>query len=104
MNQQQKTDLDLDIMNLINKLIETPNDTKNAVLYIRGDAEFNLASLNTKGDLKLLAQTIQHFLQNNTDFRRFILAAIGSWLNGNPEEKEMFLNALELVKKTFSNN
>lgn len=104
MNQQEKTDIDLDIMNLVNKLIEDPKDTNNAIMYIRGDVEFKTASVNIKGDAKLVAQTIIHFLDTNPEFKRFILATIGSWLNGNPQEELMFLNNLDLLKKTINVN
>lgn len=104
MNQQEKTDFDLDIMNLVNKLIENPENAKDVVLFIRGDAEFQTASVNIKGDVKLLSQTIQHHLDNNQDFKRFILATIGSWMTKNPVEEQMFKDGLELMKKTFSIN
>lgn len=101
MNKDQKTDVDLDIMNLVNQMIENPENTKDVVMYIRGDAEFQTASVNIKGDMKLLAQTLQHFLDTNPAFKQFLLSVVGSWLNGNPEEELMFLNGLETLKKTF---
>lgn len=104
MNQQDKIDIDLDIQNLIKKLIEDPNDLKNAILYIRGDAEFQNASLNVRGDARIVAQTIQHFLDTNQEFKRFILATIGSWMSKNPEEEKQFLSGLEIAKKTLSIN
>ena len=104
MNQQEKIDIDLDIQNLIKKLIEDPNDVRNAVLYFRGDSEYQNASINMRGDARIASQTFQHFLDNNETFKRFILATIGSWMSKNPEEEKQFLNGLEIAKKTFSIN
>lgn len=104
MNQQDKIDIDLDIINLIKKLVEDPNSQKDCAIFIRGDAEFNTASLNILGDARLVSSTIHHFLDNNQDFKRFILATIGSWMAKNPQEEKQFLAGLEIVKKTFSIN
>ena len=91
-------------MSLVNKLIENPENTKDVVMYVRGDAEFNTASVNIKGDLKLMAQTLQHFLDTNPAFKQFILSVVGSWLSKNPAEERMFKEGLEILKKTFSMN
>ena len=104
MTADEKTNLDLDITNLVNKLIEDPTNTKDVVMYMRGDKEFETASINIKGDIQLMASVIQHYLDNNPSFKQFFLATIGSWLAKNPTEEKMFLNGLELAKKTFSIN
>ena len=104
MNQQAKIDIDLDIQNLLKKLIENPNDLKNAVLYIRGDVEYQNASVNIRGDARIVAQTVQHFLVSNEEFKRFILAVVGSWISKNPEDEKQFIAGVEIAKKTFSVN
>ena len=48
MNREEKTNLDLDIMNLVNKLIEDPTNTKDVVMYMRGDRDFETASIKIK--------------------------------------------------------
>lgn len=104
MNQQEKTDIDLDIMNLVNKLIEDPTNTNDVVMYMRGDKEFETASINIKGDIQLMASVIQHHLDKNPAFKQFFLSVLGSWLANNPIEEKMFLNGLKIAKKTFSVN
>lgn len=104
MNKEEKQNLDLDIMNLVNELIKDPTDTKDVVMYMRGDKEFETASINIKGDIQLMASVIQHHMDNNPAFQQFILSVIGSWLAKNPTEEKMFLNGLEILKKTFSVN
>lgn len=104
MTKEEKQNLDLDIMNLVNKLIENPENTNDVVMYMRGDKEFETASINIRGDIQLMASTIQHHLDNNKAFQQFFLSVLGSWLAKNPTEEKMFLNGLELAKKTFSVN
>ena len=104
MTQDDKINIDLDIMNLVKKLIENSENTKNAVLYIRADAEFKTASVDVRGDFTILSGAIQSQLDNNPGFKQFILSVIGSWLSKNPTDEKMFLNGLEIAKKTFSIN
>lgn len=104
MKPEEKINIDLDITNLINKMIEDPTNTKDVVMYIRGDKEFESASFLIKGDIQLMASVIQHHLDNSPDFKQFFLSVLGSWLSKNPTEEKMFLNGLELAKKTFSVN
>jgi len=104
MKKDDKTNIDLDIMNLVNKLFETPGNTKDVVMYVRGDAEFQTTSLDIKGQPQLMAQTLHGLLDNNQEFRRFFLATLGSWIAKNPTEEKMFLNGVEMAKKTFSVN
>lgn len=104
MKKEDKLNIDLDIMNLFNKLIEDPNNTKDVVMYMRGDKEFETASINIKGDIQLMASVIQHHLDNNPAFKQLMLSILGSWLAKNTIDESMFLNGLKLAKKTFSNN
>jgi hypothetical protein len=104
MTKEEKTNINLDIMNLVNKLIEDPTNTKDVVMYMRGDKEFETASINIKGDIQLMASVIQNYMDNNAVIQQFILSVIGSWLIKNPEEKAMFLNGLEMAKNSFSIN
>lgn len=101
MTQKEKTNIDLDIMNLINKLIEDPTNTKDVVMYMRGDKEFDTASINIRGDIQLMASVIHHHLDNNPAYQQFMLSVIGSWLSKNPMEQNMFLKGLEQLKNTF---
>ena len=104
MTKEEKTNIDLDIMNLVNKLIEDPTNTNDVVMYMRGDKEFQTASINIKGDIQLMASVIQHHLDNNAAFKQFFLSVLGSWIAKNPTEEKMFLNGVEMAKKTFSVN
>lgn len=104
MKKEEKTNIDLDIMNLINKLIEYPTNTNDVVMYMRGDKEFDTASINIRGDIQLMASVIHHHLDNNQAYKQFMLSVIGSWIAKNPIEEKMFLNGLEMAKKTFSVN
>lgn len=104
MNKEEKTNLDLDILNLVNKLIEDPTNTKDVVMYMRGDKEFETASINIRGDIQLMASVFQHHLDNNPAFKQLMLSILGSWLAKNPVDETMFLNGLEMAKKTFSVN
>lgn len=104
MNKDEKTNIDLDIMILVNKLIENPENTNDVVLYLRGDREFETASVNIKGDIQLMASVFQHHLDNNPAFKQLMLSILGSWMAKNPVDEKMFLSGLEMAKKTFSNN
>lgn len=104
MNKEEKTNIDLDIMNLINKLIDNKENTKDVVMYMRGDKEFETASINIKGDIQLMASVIHHHLDNNAAFKQFFTSVLGSWLANNPIEEKMFLNSLEITKQSFKNN
>lgn len=104
MTKEDKLNIDIDVMNLVNKLIEDPTNTKDVVMYMRGDKEFETASINIKGDIQLMASVIQHHLDNNPSFKQFFTSVLGSWLAKNPIEEKMFLNGLEIAKQTFSIN
>lgn len=104
MTKEEKINLDLDIINLVNKLIEDPTNTKDVVMYMRGDKEFETASINIKGDIQLMASVIHHHLDNNPAFRQFFTSVLGSWLAKNPSEEIMFLNGLKSVKQAPSLN
>lgn len=97
MTNKDKTDIDLDVINLFKYIAQ--GDEKNSILYIRGDAEFKNAVMMIKGDATLLANTMIHHIENDPQFKQYILAVIGAWLSKNPEEAKMFTNGLELMRK-----
>ena len=103
MTHDEKKISDNHILALINKLTEGKDD-KNAAMYIRGDAEFQEASFYIKGDFRLLAQTIQHHITANEEFKKFIFAVVGSYLVNNEQDKKEFLAGLEITKQTFGIN
>lgn len=100
MTQIEKTDMDLDVISLIKKLTED-KDPRNAAMYVRGDAEFNVASICLEGDVKLLSATLIHHLANNVGFKQFLTAVLGGFLSQNPEEKKMFLAGLQLMEGPY---
>lgn len=103
MNKEEKTNIDLDIFSLVKKLTED-KDPKDAVMYIRGDSEFQNAVVNIQGDVRLLAQTIQHHITNNEEFKKFIYATVGSYLSQNPLEETAFLEGIKITKQSFGIN
>lgn len=103
MTHDEKKLSDQHIMKLIEKLTEAKDD-QNAAMYIRGDSEFQEASFYIKGDFRLLAQTIQHHISVNDEFKKFIFAVVGSYLSQNPIEENEFIAGLELTKQTFGVN
>ena len=103
MKKEEKANVDLDIMSLINSLVDKDNE-QDGIMYLRGDKEFNQATVVIKGDVNLLAQSIQHHLDNNEEFKRFILAVVGSWLSKNPTEETIFYEGVGLTKKSMEAN
>lgn len=97
MTKEEKQNIDLDVLNLFEWL--QSGDAQNCVLYLRGDKEYESASMHLKGDVMVLANTIIHIMESNPDFKRFILSVIGSWLSKNPIEEKMFQEGLVLIKK-----
>ena len=79
-------------------------NTTDATLYIHGDSEHQNAAFSIHGDAKLLANTIQHHIQANEEFRRFIFATIGSYLMGNPEHEKEFFNGILAIKSNLGVN
>lgn len=103
MNKEEKTNIDLDIFSLIKTLTENKGET-DAAMYLRGDSEFSNAVVNIQGDMRLLAQTIQHHITSNEDFKKFIFAIVGSYLSQNPIDETAFLEGLKLTKQSFGIN
>ena len=103
MNKEEKQIMDQFIANQIKRVTEDKSPL-NAVMYVRGDAEFNNASICIEGDSKLLAMTLIHHIENNLGFNQFITAVFGSYLAKNPEEEKKFLAGLEIMKKTVGLN
>ena len=103
MTKEEKENIDLDILNVINSFVD-PDKKLDGVLYIRGDAEFQKASVFIKGDAQLVCSTIQHHIENNDEFKRFIFAVIGSMLVNNQELKDEFMRGIELMEKTIGLN
>ena len=103
MTKEEKTDINLDITNLIKKLVDAETKT-DAIMYMWGDNEYQSASLCTKGDMMLLANTIQHYLKNNEEFRKFIYATIGSYISLNQQDEFEFLEGIKLMKQSSGMN
>jgi len=53
------------------------------------------------GDARILANTIQHHMTANEEFKRFMLSMLGSYLSGNPEAEIEFLNGLAVIKNNL---
>ena len=75
-----------------------------AVMYLHGDSEHQNAAFSIHGEAKLLANTIQHHIANNDEFRRFIFATIGSYLSQNPEHEKEFYGGILAVKSNLGVN
>lgn len=103
MKHEEKKISDQHIKRLIENLTKE-GDNQNAAMFVRGDSEFQEASFYIKGDIKLLASTFHHHMDNNEEFRRLILSIIGSFLAKNPEEERQFIAGLEVAKNHFGIN
>ena len=104
MTPEDKLNIDLDIVNLMSKITLNPEEGKDAALYIRGDSEFQTASINIKGDARIMAQTIQGLLDNNPAFKQFMFSTIISWLSQNPNQQKEFLAGVDLMKEKLNFN
>jgi hypothetical protein len=100
---QEKKNMDANIFAAIKKLTEDKSPL-NAVMYIRGDAEFDHATICIEGDAKLLAMTLIHHIEQNPGFNQFITAVVGSYLSKNKEEYDKFLAGIEIMKHTVGQN
>lgn len=103
MTENDKINVDLDVMKIINTLVG-PGNFNDAALYIRGDAEFQTASVNIKGDTRLLSQVLHHHIDNNEEFKRFIFATLGSYFAKNIEEEQKFNEGIKLTRHSFGVN
>ena len=91
-------------INELQNVLSPKGSTTDATLYIHGDAEHQNAAFSIHGEAKLLANTIQHHIQANEEFRRFIFATIGSYLSQNPEHEKEFFNGIIAVKSNMGVN
>lgn len=103
MNKEEKQIMDKFIESQIKRVTEDKSPA-NAAMYVRGDGEFNSAFFCIEGDVKLLAMTLIHHIENNPGFNQFITAVVGSFLAKNPEEEKKFLEGLEIMKKAVGLN
>ena len=84
------------ILEMINELNElTGNDT--GTFFISGDASDMTLSVCIKGNISILSNAICHQLDYNPEFNRILMSILGAYLSGNPEQKKIFLNGLQLA-------
>lgn len=102
MTKEEKSEIDRK-MTKLHEFIQQ-GDKENAIMYLRGDAEFQNAVLHIKGDVTLLAQTFIHHMENNPQFKQWILAVVGSWKSKNSDEHKMFNEGIELSRNNISLN
>lgn len=103
MTAEEKRNINVRINELM-AVLNPPGNTTDAIMYIHGDSEHQNAAVNIKGDAKLLANTIQHHIQHNEEFRRFIFATIGSYLSQNPEHEKEFFGGILALKTNLGVN
>ena len=103
MIKEEKIVINARINELLAILCPTGNTT-DAVMYVHGDNQFQNAAFSILGDVRLLANTIQHHIQANEEFRRFIFATIGSYLSGNPEHEKEFYGGVLAIKSNLGVN
>ena len=99
MNEIEKAKVDKIILDAINSVVGKDNP-QDAALYVRGDSKYQKASFYIKGHPMVLASTIHHHMTANEEFRRFMLAAIGSFVAKNPQAEREFMTSVNLVKQT----
>lgn len=103
MTSEEKKIINARINELIGFLAPTGNTT-DAVMFIHGDNESQLARFSIHGDAKLMANTIQHHIKGNEEFRKFIFATIGSYLSQEPEHEKEFFGGILAIKTTLGKN
>lgn len=96
MTENIKKGIDQQIVDLFDWIKEADKD--NCVLYMRGDNEFQTATLTIKGDVRLLTAVFIRHVENHENFGRFIFAVFGSYLAKNPDKLKEFMAGIELVK------
>lgn len=97
MTEISKKEIDQQIVDLFEWIKE--GDKDNSLLYMRGDNEFQTATLTIKGDVMLLAATFIRLCENNENFGRFIFALFGSYLAKNPDKMKEFMDGIEEVQR-----
>jgi len=103
MNAEEKRNINARINELMGILSPT-GSTTDATMYVHGDNEHQNAAFSIHGDARLLANTIQHHIQANEEFRRFIFATIGSYLSQNPEHEKEFFGGILAIKTNLGVN
>lgn len=103
MTPQEKQNINARINELMGILCPT-GSTTDATIYIHGDSEHQNAAFSIHGEVKLLANTIQHHIANNNEFRRFIFATIGSYLSQTPEHEKEFFGGILAIKSNLGVN
>lgn len=101
MNQEEKMNLDLDMMKQFRELVDS--DKRNAVLYMRADTEYHQLTVDLEGDSRILASAFHHHMDNEEEFRRFMFATIGSYISCNSEYKKEFLAGLNMTERIIGN-
>jgi len=103
MTAEEKRNINARINELQNVLSPTGSAT-DATMYVHGDSEHQNAAFSIHGDARLLANTIQHHIKANEEFRRFIFATIGSYLSQNPEHEKEFFGGILAIKSNLGVN
>lgn len=91
-------------INELQNVLSPKGSLTDATMYLHGDNQHQNASFSIHGDARLLANTIQHHIQHNEEFRRFIFATIGSYLSQNPEHEKEFFGGILAVKSNLGVN
>lgn len=87
----------------IQKIIDAyqSDDTKDSILLVHGDKANQKARFQIYGDVQSMAMTFAALLDSEkSEFKRFIFSLLGVYLAKNPEDRQMFMNGIEVVKNT----
>jgi len=103
MTKEEKQNINARINELM-AVLAPKGSLTDAVMFLHGDAEHQNAAFSIHGEAKLLANTIQHHIQANEEFRRFIFATIGSYLSQNPEQEKEFFGDILAIKSNLGVN
>lgn len=103
MTAEEKKNINARINELMGMLCQKGSIT-DATIFVHGDAEHQNAAFSIHGDVRLLANTIQHHIAQNEEFRRFIFATIGSYLSQNPEHEKEFFGGILALKTNLGVN
>jgi hypothetical protein len=103
MTKAEKQNINARINELMGILSPT-GSTTDATIYIHGDNEHQNATFSIHGDARLLANTIQHHIAHNEEFRRFIFATIGSYLSQTPDHEKEFFGGILAIKSNLGVN
>ena len=95
------------IQQMLNKIIEMDNisgEKHSGSLYLHADQSTNKMGGMIHGNVQLLADAFRQQMEINDGFNRAITAMFGAYLTTHPEEKDMFLNNLNLSDFNHSVN